>query len=85
MIDISFAYNPSGPGKLFLPGVIWHSSSDKILLSFDDTPNPATTPLLLKQLNKLNIRALFFCIGRNAGNAPGLMNEIIAEEHLIAA
>lgn len=84
MIDIPFAYNPSGPGKLFLPGAIWQSSSEKILITFDDAPNPATTPQLLKQLNKLNIRAVFFCIGRNAGNAPELMKEIVAEEHLIA-
>ncbi len=59
-------------------------TSEKILcLSFDDGPDPDSTPDLLGILHIMNIRALFFCNGSKAEKYPGLVAAIIAEGHII--
>ncbi|HXN08965.1 MAG TPA: polysaccharide deacetylase family protein [Candidatus Acidoferrales bacterium] len=42
------------------------------VLTFDDGPFPVTTPLLLAQLRALHVPAVFFVIGRDAQEQPGL-------------
>ena len=68
----------------FYPGAVFRiRTKEKILcLTFDDGPDPATTPLLLDTLAKYNIKALFFCNGKSAEKYPGLMARIREEEHL---
>ena len=57
---------------------------DKVVfLSFDDGPAAATTPLILNTLKEKNVRALFFCIGREAELQPELVRRIAQEGHLI--
>lgn len=59
-------------------------TTEKLLcLSFDDGPDPDSTPGLLDILHNLNIRALFFCNGIAAEKYPGLVARIIAEGHSI--
>lgn len=62
---------------------IWESQIDKILLTFDDGPNPETTPIILNILSKYSIKAIFFCIGENIDRYPELAKQIINEGHLI--
>ena len=62
---------------------IWESAVDKILVTFDDGPNPATTEKILKTLKEENIHALFFCVGNNIRRFPQLTKAIVAENHLI--
>lgn len=47
-----------------------------IALTFDDGPYPIFTPLLLNELNSLNIHATFFLIGRDAQQWPELARRI---------
>lgn len=42
-------------------------------LTFDDGPSPKTTPLILKTLDKYNIKATFFIIGSMAVHYPDLV------------
>jgi len=74
------------PPKIFhklFPGTIWESKVDKILFTFDDGPNPETTPIILEKLNEHSIKAIFFCVGENVERYPDLAKQIIDEGHLI--
>jgi peptidoglycan/xylan/chitin deacetylase (PgdA/CDA1 family) len=50
------------------------------VLTYDDSPSRFTTNLLTK-LDRHNLRAFFFCIGRNAAASPRLIREIAAAGH----
>ena len=56
----------------------------QILLSFDDGPNPHTTPKILDELKKRKISALFFVIGDKAKDHPELIKRAISEGHIVA-
>ncbi len=59
-------------------------STDRILcLSFDDGPDPGSTPQLLKILRDKNIKAMFFCSGRAAEKYPSLVDEIRSAGHTL--
>ncbi len=76
-------YDPSAIGKFIFPNVTWRSSANKILLTFDDSPNKHITERILKTLEKNNITALFFCIGRNIEQTGSLVSEISTAGHCI--
>jgi peptidoglycan/xylan/chitin deacetylase (PgdA/CDA1 family) len=52
-----------------------------VALTFDDGPDPATTPLLLDLLDKYRITATFFVTGRRARQYPHLIQQIVARGH----
>ncbi|MFN2353934.1 MAG: polysaccharide deacetylase family protein [Desulfopila sp.] len=54
-----------------------------IALTFDDGPDPVSTPVLLKLLAKYNIQATFFVVGLRAAKYPELIVEILAHGHSI--
>lgn len=74
-------YDPSKPGEVLFPEFIWKSKTNKVLLTFDDGPNPGTTEAILKTLQKLKISALFFMVGNNIKRYPTLTNELLSEGH----
>ncbi|MDR3486074.1 MAG: polysaccharide deacetylase family protein [Bradyrhizobium sp.] len=55
----------------------------EVVLTFDDGPWPATTPLVLAALAHECVRATFFLIGKTASEHPGLVRRIAAEGHTI--
>ena len=57
--------------------------SDTVALTFDDGPNPALTPRLLRLLDENHVRATFFLIGRYVRECPSLVQEIAAAGHTI--
>ena len=70
-------------GWIFPEAIFRIKTDEKIIcLTFDDGPDPASTPVLLEILGRHNIKALFFCTGRNAENHPSLMARILSEGHL---
>ncbi|MBU0474250.1 MAG: polysaccharide deacetylase family protein [Bacteroidetes bacterium] len=74
------------PPKIFhklFPKTIWESKVDKILFTFDDGPNPETTPKILDKLKEHSIKAIFFCVGENVERYPELSKQIIRDGHLI--
>ncbi|MBI3661518.1 MAG: polysaccharide deacetylase family protein [Acidobacteria bacterium] len=54
-----------------------------LALTFDDGPNPALTPRLLRLLEEHHVRATFFLIGRFVRECPSLVAEIAAQGHTI--
>jgi peptidoglycan/xylan/chitin deacetylase (PgdA/CDA1 family) len=61
------------------------SGDPELLFTFDDGPNPKTTPLVLDTLAKHHIHAVFFLVGNMLKNrqAPALVQRILAEGHII--
>lgn len=55
-----------------------------VALTFDDGPDPASTPHLLNLLAERNVHATFFMLGSRAAAAPGLAREVAAAGHQIA-
>jgi peptidoglycan-N-acetylglucosamine deacetylase len=78
-----YLYSPPGIIKKTFKDFIWETSNDKILLTFDDGPTPHTTEPILKTLNKLKIKALFFCVGENCRKYHDILEYILSEGHTI--
>ena len=56
---------------------------NKIYLTFDDGPTPEITEWVLTLLKKHNIKATFFCIGRNIEKYPEIFRKVIEAGHSI--
>lgn len=67
-------------------GLFFHGTPLKLdaALSFDDAPHPIYALLLLDTLSRANVKATFFCIGRNARAYPYYVKDIAAQGHEIA-
>ena len=52
-------------------------------LTFDDGPNHKFTPAVLRLLKTYQMKASFFCIGKQIEANPEILNEILKEGHLI--
>jgi peptidoglycan/xylan/chitin deacetylase (PgdA/CDA1 family) len=57
---------------------------DRVALTFDDGPDPASTPLFLDELDRLGWRATFFVLGDMVERAPFLTREIVERGHEVA-
>ena len=58
-------------------------SPNKVVLTFDDGPDPEWTPKILDVLKEKNAKATFFLIGIQASNFSGLAKRIYNEGHTI--
>ncbi|MFH1981160.1 MAG: polysaccharide deacetylase family protein [Pseudomonadota bacterium] len=68
--------------NFFLPVVTrGTSSAGGVALTFDDGPDPGTTPLLLNILNRYGVHATFFVTGKRAKDYPALMDAICRSGH----
>lgn len=73
---MKYRYDPPLLIKNFFNDFSWNTNSGKVLLTFDDGPNPATTELILKKLSEEKIKTLFFCVGDNVKKFPELIQGI---------
>jgi peptidoglycan-N-acetylglucosamine deacetylase len=55
--------------------------SGSACLTFDDGPDPVTTPLILDELDRAGIKATFFAIGRNVERHPEIARRILLSGH----
>ena len=55
-----------------------------VALTFDDGPNPKTTPMLLDILKKYNAKATFFILGQNIPGNEEIVKRMVAEGHEVA-
>jgi len=76
-------YNPPIIVKKLFSDFYWQTTNNKILLTFDDGPNPSSTELILKTLDEIKIKALFFCVGSNNKLYPSLTKLILEKVHTI--
>ncbi|MFG1347050.1 polysaccharide deacetylase family protein [Xanthobacter autotrophicus DSM 431] len=61
-----------------------HVDGSYIAITFDDGPNPETTPRLLKMLEQRGIKATFFVLGSRATASPQIIKQMIAQGHEVA-
>jgi peptidoglycan/xylan/chitin deacetylase (PgdA/CDA1 family) len=54
-----------------------------VALTFDDGPDPATTPQLLQLLARHRVHATFCLVGANAQRHPALVRKIVAGGHTL--
>jgi peptidoglycan/xylan/chitin deacetylase (PgdA/CDA1 family) len=70
--------------KLIFPELIWDyrkNDEKRIYLTFDDGPNPGTTPWILDTLKYYNAKATFFCVGANVEKNEELYQNILNQGH----
>ncbi|MGI9067129.1 MAG: polysaccharide deacetylase family protein [Pyrinomonadaceae bacterium] len=56
---------------------------DAVLLTFDDGPDPDSTPVVLQLLKEYKARAIFFVVGARIQRAPHLLRRILDEGHAL--
>ena len=73
------------PAGLIYPDAIFRikDSGRRLYLTFDDGPDPETTPRILDILKSNDVRATFFCTGSKVIASPGIFARIAADGHLI--
>jgi peptidoglycan/xylan/chitin deacetylase (PgdA/CDA1 family) len=78
-------FRPCLPARLLYPDALFRiKTAEKVLwLTFDDGPDPVSTPLILKILGNHALRGLFFCNGSLAEKYPDLIEQIKSKGHLI--
>jgi len=59
------------------------TSGNGVALTFDDGPDPRTTPLILDTLRERGVKATFFVVGRQVAENPELLRRIVAEGHTV--
>ncbi|MCG3147543.1 MAG: Peptidoglycan-N-acetylglucosamine deacetylase [Verrucomicrobiae bacterium] len=55
----------------------------QVALTFDDGPDPRSTPALLDLLREAGVVATFFCVGRKVAEHPELAARIVREGHQV--
>ena len=70
--------------KLY-PSFIWNFPYEQrgIFLTFDDGPNPETTPWVVDTLRQYNAKATFFCLGKNVEQHPDMFKLIREAGHAV--
>jgi peptidoglycan/xylan/chitin deacetylase (PgdA/CDA1 family) len=71
--------------RLVYPDAVFRitTTAKELCLTFDDGPHPDTTPVILGILESHNLKAAFFCNGREAEKYPGLVGLIVSKGHVI--
>jgi peptidoglycan-N-acetylglucosamine deacetylase len=79
-----YAWGACHPASQVFGRTLTRVQGDKALaLTFDDGPNPATTPALLDVLERYDAHATFFLIGRYVRACPDLAAEIARRGHFL--
>lgn len=76
--------NLTAAGRLLWPTLIGVGDRRHVALTFDDGPDPASTPQILDELARLGWSATFFMLGSMVVAAPTLAAEVAAAGHEVA-
>lgn len=57
----------------------------QMALTFDDGPDPETTPLVLEALKEANVKATFFMVGEKVRLHPEWVREVVRQGHEVAS
>ena len=65
--------------------VLWSGPTDRplVALTFDDGPDPLTTPRVIDLLARYGVQATFFVIGERAAEHPALISRLVAAGHQV--
>lgn len=79
-----YAYASLWPGsQIFGKTLIAPKNPGEIALTFDDGPNPAWTPRLLELLDRHDVKATFFLVGKYASEQSALTRLIADNGHAV--
>lgn len=92
LVAAALAIGHAGPGLSavgpvrcrLLPRLAGLGRTDHVALTFDDGPDPASTPAFLALLEARRVQATFFLLGSMVARAPWLAAEIAGAGHEIA-
>jgi peptidoglycan-N-acetylglucosamine deacetylase len=70
--------------RQLFPVLAGRGDPGSVALTFDDGPDPASTPEFLRALDRLGWTATFFVLGDMVRAAPSLTREIVAAGHEVA-
>ena len=90
-LGLSIAYGGRAAARAWPTPAAGDSASGgpEILFTFDDGPNPRTTPLVLDTLARHHIHAVFFLVGEMAANrsprVAAILQRILRDGHVIAS
>lgn len=78
-------YSRPFPASVIYPDAVYSikGRGRKLYLTFDDGPDPDSTPLILDILHTYGAKATFFCTGSKVVAAPALFARIASEGHLV--
>jgi peptidoglycan/xylan/chitin deacetylase (PgdA/CDA1 family) len=74
----------SSVGRRLTPGLAGVGPRGRVALTFDDGPDPTSTPEFLRALDDLGWHATFFMLGEMVRANPGLAAEVAAAGHEVA-
>ena len=69
------------PRRALMPALAGLGDPQHVALTFDDGPDPASTPAFLDALEELGVRATFFVLGERLARHRTLGGEIVARGH----
>ncbi|GGQ72292.1 polysaccharide deacetylase family protein [Streptomyces flaveolus] len=70
--------------RRWFPALAGQGRPDHVALTFDDGPDPASTPRFLEALDVLGVRATFFVLGENVVRHPATARELVRRGHELA-
>jgi peptidoglycan/xylan/chitin deacetylase (PgdA/CDA1 family) len=68
----------------FAPALAGVGRADHVALTFDDGPDPASTPQFIDELDRLGWKATFFLLGCMVRQAPSVAADLVAAGHEVA-
>ena len=78
-VPSTLAFSPLG--RYVVPALAGVGAVGHVALTFDDGPDPVSTPEFLRVLDDLGWKATFFMLGDMVRAAPGLAAEVVAAGH----
>lgn len=83
---IVYAVGPTVLARLCSLGVISRLPlSSRVIITFDDGPDPRYTPRVLDVLRAAGVRACFFVVGEKARRHPDIIRRIVTDGHEIGS
>lgn len=78
-------YGRPFPAAIIYPDAVYsiRGTGKKLCLTFDDGPDPVSTPQILDILQAHDVHATFFCTGKKVHAFPGLFARMVAGGHTI--
>ena len=73
-----------GPRRICFPALAGLGRPDHVALTFDDGPDPRSTPYFLDALDRLSAHATFFVLGQSLLRHPELGRDIARRGHELA-
>ena len=67
-----------------LPRLAGIGPRNSVALTFDDGPDPTSTPLFIEALGQLGWSATFFVLGENVRRSPEIVRDLVAAGHEVA-